>query len=94
MESRRVCTLLRRLSTLGGVTAIPVEKRPSSPYGTHICRIVEFMPQPAELPPLFLPQREGSREHAFALQRLTCEVVSGWLVVRSLHIKEIGYGQQ
>jgi hypothetical protein len=50
--------------------------------------------QPAELPPLFLWRREGSREHAVALSLLTDEVVSGWLAVRSLHIKEIGYGQQ
>jgi hypothetical protein len=53
-----------------------------------------FRAQPAELPPLFLPQREGLREHAVALRLLTGEVVSGWLAVRSLPIKEIGYGQQ
>ena len=51
-------------------------------------------PQPAELPPLFLWQREGLRDQAVALRLLTGEVVSGWLAVRSLHIKEIGYGQQ
>ncbi len=45
------------------------------------------------LPPLFLWQREGFREHAVALSRLMGEVVGGWLAVRSLH-KEIGYGQQ
>jgi hypothetical protein len=50
--------------------------------------------QPAELPPLFLQQREGLREHAVALRPLTGEVVSGWLALRSLPIKEIGYGQQ
>jgi hypothetical protein len=52
------------------------------------------MEQPAALPPLFLWQREGSQEHAVAWSLLTGEVVSSWLAVRSLPIKEIGYGQQ
>jgi len=77
---------------------VPVEKRTSSPYGTHIrwwgVILRSHDPCPASCPPLFLWQREGFREHAVALSLLMGEVVGGCWQDRSLESKEIGYGQQ
>jgi hypothetical protein len=77
---------------------VPVEKRTSSPYGTHIvggaCPFGVTIPCLASCPPLFLWQREGFQEHAVALNLLMDEVVGRGWQDRSLESKEIGYGQQ
>src|ERR1035437_4210896 len=90
------CYLNRTYHVLTTSRQVPVEKRRRSPYGTDICWRAWccWARSRRGCPPLFLWQREGFREHAVALSLPTAKSVGVWLAVRSLQVKEIGYGQQ